>query len=362
MTINTPSSGGGSLIDATTRFPEFIRNMDKAGYLPVDTNALMAAYTTLHRMLRSEEGNPVSTLILDGPPGVGKTFMPQTFIKLMGGTYLEYNCHPDSTKEELERDLNILIPTLSQSGLLDKKPGIEDMYLAGQLYDAVRLSHEGPVVLVIDELDKARSAVDALLLGFLNSGYISVQGAGKNYGIDRKYADVSNLIVVITKNDERDLHPAMLRRGRVVYMDYPPANVEQRLLTQSTGVGEEAAKAIVTMANKLRRHKNVMKPPSPPELARLAQDFMLLANVNVRKRISADGSEHLECDIPNATLNQSFLNGILAMRDDHDLGRKLLANKSAGKSLFKAVLRGMGYPESMTIKHNSVNVLTTPDS
>ena len=356
---DTPVDGVfGKRPKADITLPEFIQQMDEAGYLPVDTNALTSAYLTLQDMLQSPpEGGPVATLLLDGPPGAGKSYLAQSIAKLMGGQYLQYNCHPDSNEEEFLRDINFFTASLSQSGFLDEKPRFEDTFTHGQLFEAVRLSHQGPVVLLIDELDKARLAVDALLLGFLNDGYFSITGGDERFGVKQMKADLQNLIVIITKNDERDLTAALLRRARVVNMAYPPKNVEVRLLKERYGLGDEAAKAIVTKANALRGNPSIMKPPSPPEVARVACDFLNMAQKNVRTEATPDGHARLVCYVPKTILNQAFLNGMLALSEEHKTGSKIWKEKAAGQAFFHAILRGLWPNNSLPIHFVSEQTL-----
>ena len=323
-------------------FGDFIRALREVGYFPVDLNALISAHRTLRAMAKSEAGNAVSTIILDGPPGVGKSYMAQSISKMLASAYLQYNCHPDSSSEELIRDINIEAPVLAQSGFATQAFTKEDLYIYGPIYDAIRRSQTEKVVLLIDEIDKARPAVDALLLGFLNDGYISVQGLDDNNGVKKLACNPANLLVVITKNDERDLHPALLRRGRVVYMDYPPAEVEAQILKEIAGIGQEAATSLITQANKLRKNSNITKPPSPPELVRLALDFKDVLDKDVHEETKADGSKKLLCGVPRDVLNKNFYNGMLAKYEEQSLGRKLVKDKSAGTALLHAMLRDKG--------------------
>lgn len=329
----------------SARFPEFTSSLDALGYKPVDLDALYSTYATLKQMVNSKDGDAVPTIILDGPPGAGKSYMAKVIAKLVGAAFLQYSCHPDTSIEEVIRDINIEAPVVAQSGFAEKKYTKDDIYIFGPLYDAVRQSKKGPVVLLIDEIDKARTAIDALLLGFLNDGYLSIQGLGEDNGVERLFCNLNNLIVVITKNDERDLHPALLRRGRVVYMDYPLPQVETRILTELAGIGREAAASLVTQANKLRRNPQISKPPSPPELVRVALDFKMLLDANVRAEKGPDGNDRLVCDIPREVLNNNFINGMLAKKEEHALGKKLLKDKSFGTALLGAMLRDAGTPQ-----------------
>ncbi len=335
----------------STSFTSFVSALEAKGYISVDYNALLSTYQTLMQMKSSKQKeDAVATIILDGPPGVGKSYMAKTLALLLDATFLQYNCHPDSSHEEIVRDINIIVPVVAQSGFADKKYTKEDIYIYGQLYDAVRLSAQGPVVLLIDEIDKARTAIDALLLGFLNDGYLSVQGLSGNNGVERLFCNLNNIIVVITKNDERDLHPALLRRGRVVYMDYPTPEIEKQMLIQSANIGSEAAMSLVTQANKLRANGSITKPPSSPELVRLAKDFKMLVTHNTHV-----GDEFITCDIPKPILNQNFLNSMLARKDEHPLGTELLKDKSFGTVLLCAMLRDNGHGDKEVRYLDNIN-------
>ncbi|MBI1362631.1 MAG: AAA domain-containing protein [Proteobacteria bacterium] len=327
-------------------FDAFVRAMDAVGYIAVDPDALMSAYLTVQDMAHCDATKgPIKTLILDGPPGTGKSFIAECLAQLLGGDYLEYNCHPDSSFEDFVKDINIEAPVAAQSGYLQSAPTKEDLYLLGPLLQAIKMSATTPVVFLIDELDKARPAVDALLLTTLNSGRITVMGLGQDGKSAVINANRQNILIVIAKNDERDLHPALLRRGRVIYIDYPHPDIETRIIREQAGVGPEAARSIVTQANKLRKNKSISKPPSLPELVRLAQDFRRMADAASGNMIKeTDGS--LTCRVPKEQLNKAFLNGMLAKAEDQHLGRQLLKDKSFGTAFLSAVLRGLGVKDT----------------
>lgn len=330
-------------------FHQFAQAMRKVGYATTDPQALLAAYFTVQQMLNGKtDRGPVPSIVLDGPPGTGKSYMAECvawMFQAIGfdAAYIEYNCHPDSSYEDFVKDINIEAPVVAQSGFADRKPKKEDLYIPGPLLQAMLESQKRKVVLLIDELDKARPAVDALLLTALNSGRLTVQGLGDNGELKVIDCNRQNLIVVIAKNDERDLHPALLRRGRVIYIDYPSPEVEMRILKEQAGIGDEAARSIVTQANKLRRREsNIGKPPSLPELVRLARDFALIADQILAKGVDAEGA--YTCTVPKNDLNDAFVSGMLAKQEDQPLGRKLLKDKSFGTAFLSAILRGKGSP------------------
>lgn len=339
-------------------FDQFVRAMDSVGYLPVDLHALMSLYNTVKESFYAKQGDPFPTIILDGPPGVGKSYMAKCLKALLKAEYLQYNCHPDSSAEEVIRDINTLVHVLSQSGLANKQYTMEDMFIYGQLYDAIRQSNVGPAVLLFDELDKVRSSFEALLLGFLNDGYISVPGLGEDFGVKRLFGKPENLIVVITKNDERDLGLPMLRRGNVIHMAYPKHSVETQMLMDLAGIGEEAAKSMATQANSLRQNKGISKPPSSPELVRLARNFLRIAQNDVVEGVGPDGKKRLECRVPKSILNQSFINGFLPIKHEQPIGRKVLNNKGSGTALLHRILVGMGVPDQKIIHKSERDVIS----
>lgn len=360
----TPAGTANPLFEKSLTFPHFVKLMKNAGYLPFDLNSLFSAYVTILDMLEKTKGDPLATLILDGPPGVGKSFMAKAFAEVMKASYLQYNCHPESSAEELAVDINIIIPVLANSGMLTHEPTPEELILVGRLLQAIQASQTQRVVFLSDEQDKARSVVDALLLGVLQDGYMFVNGIGENYRAKQVFSDPGNLIVVITKNDERDLHPALLRRGRVIYMDYPPRSVEAQLLdkriTQSagktvipvydneehilaalTGIGEGPANGLITKARALRSASSITKPPSSPELERLANDFVRFIRANIR-RVTRDQQSWLVCDVPKPVLDKFMLDSLLAIKDEQSIGSKVMRDKSFGVNFMNAILRESG--------------------
>ena len=59
-------------------FHQFAQAMRKVGYATTDPQALLAAYFTVQQMLNGKaDRGPVPSIVLDGPPGTGKSYMAE---------------------------------------------------------------------------------------------------------------------------------------------------------------------------------------------------------------------------------------------------------------------------------------------
>ena len=93
----------------------------------------------------------IPTLLLQGKSGAGKTFLAETFSKMIDADEKFVQCFPRMGTENFQYDVNI-------EGVM--KQDASNSIKEGILLQALQQSKQGPVVLVIDELDKARPEVD----------------------------------------------------------------------------------------------------------------------------------------------------------------------------------------------------------
>lgn len=229
----------------------------KDEYIATDPIAIHKANAALRDMGTQEY---LSALLLDGPPGCGKTFLAKILAKKLGAKLIQFQFFPGCGREDLILDLAI-----GENG--KRTPGI--------LLNAMTMSQEGKVVLLLDELDKAEARVDSFLLNFLNEGWLLVPQLGEFH------ANKGNLLVVITKNDDRDAGTALMRRCRPVQMRWPSVEVEMKILRQKNPyLTDEACNSIIDTANRLRSHPDVKKAPATPELIRTISDLMELVREN----------------------------------------------------------------------------------
>jgi MoxR-like ATPase len=162
----------------------------------------------------------------------------------MGGQEIYFLCHHWVTEEDLFVRVDPARVAALAGGLAEGRP--EDAWRPGVLLRAALASHQGPVVLIIDEIDKAPERVDALLLEFLQTGQV-VGPFGERWA-----AHPNLLIVIITENGLRPLAEPLLRRVFRYRMGFLPPEVEADLIRKETGAPPPLARAIVALMNEIR--------------------------------------------------------------------------------------------------------------
>jgi MoxR-like ATPase len=220
-------------------------------FIATDPIAMMMAEYALQDMGRA---NYISALLLDGPPGCGKSYFGKYLAWRLRADILRFTFVPGCGREDL---------------ILDSIIGADGKRAHGVLLKAMETSREKKVVLLLEELDKAEPRVDSFLLTFLQEGEVLVPQIGLFQAVH------SNLLVVITKNDVREASGPLVRRCRTIFMKWPSVEVESRILQQALpNLPLDACKAVIEPANVLRNHPAVPRPPSTPELIRICRDLV----------------------------------------------------------------------------------------
>jgi len=216
------------------------------------------ALRALDARLHGGDGSGVKALILEGKPGVGKTALGRYYAETHGGRVEYYLCHHWSSDEDLFIGVDV-------GRVAAGVHSAEEAYRPGVLLRAVAASHEGLVVVVVDELDKAPERAETLLLDFLQTGEVH----GPRGEVWK--ADLNNLVVFITTNGLRPLLEATLRRCFRVRMEYLPPNVEADILRKATGAPTGAIRLVVRMGGVIRTAGETAV--SLQELQRLLEDL-----------------------------------------------------------------------------------------
>ena len=133
----------------------------------------------------------------------------------------------------------------------------DEFLLERPLLQSIR--SEKPVVLLIDEIDKADEEFEAFLLELLSEMQVTIPEVGT---IKAK----SIPFVVLTSNRARPLSEALRRRCAYLYIEYPDMQKELSILRKKLPHVEERLAAQVALAvQKLRSNEAILKKPSIAE-------------------------------------------------------------------------------------------------
>ena len=126
-----------------------------------------------------------------------------------------------------------------------------------------------PVVLLIDEIDKAEPEFEAFLLEVLSDFQVSVPELGT---IKAKHIP----LVVLTSNNARELSDGLKRRCLHLFIDFPPPDEELAIIRLKVPeVSERLAQTVVTAVQRIRGLE-LRKAPSVSESLDWARSLVIL--------------------------------------------------------------------------------------
>jgi len=190
-------------------------------------------------------------LLIEGEAGVGKTEVAKCLAKVHGRRLIRLQCYEglDAQHALYDWDYQRQLLAIQMAGSAEpetlKKTLYSDDYLVKRpMLDAI--SSEQPVVLLIDEIDRADEEFEALLLELLSEYQISIPELGTFRALTRPQ-------VVLTSNGVRELSDALRRRCLYHYMDYPTAERERQIIkAKLPNIDVNLNQQVIDIVQKLR--------------------------------------------------------------------------------------------------------------
>lgn len=223
----------------------------------------MPFYAVQLSLLLNTDVNSVKCILLEGPSGCGKSFLAKSLAKITGAELMCLSCYKDMNLQHL-----IEVPsTLGMVNAMAGKGGqsVEDLMNLGVISRAFLASQTKPVILLIDEIDKVDVAIDTFFLGPIQDARVWLESRPP---ID---ANLNNLVILFTKNFERPISEALLRRVHPVRMKFMDSSLEKKVLAPYCT--PKLADNLIRVADLMRASDGSYpfeRPPAPEELLKAA--------------------------------------------------------------------------------------------
>jgi MoxR-like ATPase len=275
---------------------ELERALEQESYLP-DRGLSTALYLSL---------TLAKPLLLEGEAGVGKTEAAKSLARLLGAHLIRLQCYEGLDVAHAVYEWNysrqLLHIRAAQEGTVNEAELFGPEFLIHRpLLQAVE--SEEPVVLLIDEIDRADDEFEAFLLEVLSDFQITIPEIGTISAKRRPN-------VVLTSNRTRELHDALKRRCLYHWIGHPSLEREIDIVKlRVPGVPERLAAHAAAFVRGLRR-LDLAKPPGVAE------------TIDWAGALAALGRQELDAEVVEQTLGSvlKYHEDLLAVRDETLLG------------------------------------------
>ena len=221
-------------------------------------------------------------LLLEGEPGTGKTALAESLAAGLGLSLIRLQCYEGIDASQALFDWDFPRQVLHLRAL-EATGGVAAEEAEKSLYDerfllarpVLRALQQAPVVLLVDEVDRADDEFEAFLLEVLSTWQVSIPELGT-------VVAATPPVVVLTSNRTRELHDALKRRCLYHWIDHPGLDREVEIVrTRAPEVSEELTRQVVALVQQLRDDPGLVKPPGVAETLDWARALHRLGTTEV---------------------------------------------------------------------------------
>ena len=256
-------------------------------------------------------------LLLEGEAGVGKTELAKALAQASGARLIRLQCYEGLDVSHAVYEWNYARQMLhiraAQEGSVDERELFGPEFLIRRpLLEAI--DSDEPVVLLIDEIDRADEEFEAFLLEILSDFQITIPELGTIHARRRP-------AVVVTSNRTRELHDALKRRTLYHWIDHPSLEREIAIVKlRVPGVPERLAEEAAAFVRGLRGIE-LAKPPGVAE------------TIDWTRALAALGRQEIDAEVVEQTLGSvlKYREDIEAVRDETLVGLIDEARTASGR-------------------------------